>query len=115
MAKRLLRSLFFGAALLWTGSAALDPDLHLCRRVRPGKWRQCSPIARLPTPADKIVIRYVIKQFFERAAAILFGILDLPAQCSRRTSHKHHFLSRRGARPLYARVHPWRRFRELPN
>src|SRR5438445_8078167 len=55
---------FLSAELLWTSSAALDPDLHLCRCVRPGKRRQCPPIARVPTPADKIVIRHVIKQFF---------------------------------------------------
>src|ERR1700682_746693 len=81
-------------SLLRASRAAGDPDLHLRHGLRAGKRRQCPSVTRAPAPADKVVVRYVVEQVLQRAAAILLRILDLLAQFSRRTPGKHHLVLR---------------------
>src|SRR6266852_8554894 len=80
--------------LLRAGRAARNPHLHLRDSVRAGKRRQSPPFARVPAPADKVVVRHVVKQFLQRSPAVLVRILDLAAQLARRTPGKHHLESR---------------------
>src|SRR6266481_1328336 len=46
--------------LLRASRAARNPHLHLLDGVRTGKRRQSPPLARVPAPADKIVVSNVV-------------------------------------------------------
>ena len=54
--------------------AAVDPDFHLGGGIWAGKGRKCSPWARIPAPADEVVMGDVIPELLKVAAAILLGI-----------------------------------------
>ena len=69
--------------LLRTGCAAVNPDFYLRHGIWPGERRQCAAFPWTPTPADKIVVRDVVKQVLEGSSAILLRILDLPAKLAR--------------------------------
>src|SRR4029077_10693944 len=47
--------------LLGASRAARNPDLHLLNGVRSRKGRQGSPVARVATPADKVVVRHLVE------------------------------------------------------
>ena len=86
--------------LFWTGRATLYPNFHLGHRIWPGEGWQCAAIARIPAPADKIVVRDVIEKRFEGPSAILLGIFDLPAKLARGASREYHLMFRRRKPPL---------------
>src|SRR6266705_1595265 len=66
--------------LLRTGCATINPHFYLRHGIWPGERRQCAAFPWTPPPADKIVIRDVVEQVFERSSAILLRIFDLPAK-----------------------------------
>src|SRR6266550_6940198 len=69
--------------LLRTGCAAINPNFYLCHGIWPGERRQCAALPWTPPPADKIVVRDVVKEVLEGSSAILLRILDLPAKLAR--------------------------------
>src|SRR2546426_4851369 len=71
------------APLFWTSCATLDPNLHLCHGVCARERRQGAAIARIPPPANKIVVGHVIEKRLKGSPAILLGVLNLSAQLSR--------------------------------
>src|SRR6266478_488533 len=87
--------------LLRAGGSAVNPDFHLRDGVCAGERRESAPRAGVPAPADQLVGRNVFEQLRERAAAGLLGIFELAAQLGRRAPEEHHFVLRRGERPLW--------------
>src|SRR6267154_2515914 len=66
--------------LVRTGCSTINPDFYLRHGIWPGERRQCAAFPWTPPPADKIVIRDVVKQVLEGSSAILLRIFDLPAK-----------------------------------
>jgi hypothetical protein len=86
---------------LGAGSAAHDPNSHLCHGVPARKRGQRATRARIPAPAYKIIGGNMLEQFLERAAAGLCWIFQLAAEVWGGASDENHFVLRCWKRPRW--------------
>src|ERR1700722_9785405 len=86
--------------LFRAGRSVIHPSLHGGYEVRAIKRRQRAAIARIPAPADQIVLRNVFHDLGQGAVAVLSGVFELAAELAGSFALNDHFHIGGGERPL---------------
>src|SRR5262245_1160751 len=74
-----------------TLGAAVDPSSDQLAEHVLRAGRRLAAAARLPSPGDQLILRQVVVQQFQIAAAVALRVLDLAADLTHRLSFPGHF------------------------